>query len=514
MQLNKHFLIIFLLIALIPNRGSSQYVPSYLKKPLSQAKKSKIASLNPGRDKLLRTIEKLDSSDLMKNASWGVMVMDAGSGTVIAAHNEKRLLTPASLMKAITTGAGYLQLGSNFRFATKLFYAGEITSDSILKGDLILLASGDPSICCSRWTQTSPESVFDQFTTQIKALGIHKIEGKIVIDQSSFDDMQSSPNWNWGDMGNYFGAGSSALCFNENITHFWLNSSGDVGSLTSIDSIYPKIPNAEYRNYIESASPTSGDNANIFSSATGNIVELRGTIPAGRNSFLLKGANFHPEITFATEFQKYLASNGVETTSEVEYLDFRSKKDTNIVRNLITTYYSPTYNTLASFTNKTSHNMFAEAFLKQMGRQRYGIGSYYTGVRAVDQALAKIGMSQQEFVNVDGSGLSRLNLVSPSFVCKYFRQISRSSAYSNFYNSLSQAGESGTIGWMFKGTAAAHNLRAKSGSIERVRSYGGYVTNKKGRLLTFAIIVNNFNERQNAIVTQLEKLMIDIAESD
>lgn len=493
----------------------AQYIPSYLQKSKAVAPKplDSLAQF-PGRKKLINLIQKIDSSELMKNASWGVMVMEASSGKTIVAHNEKLLLTPASLMKAITTGAGFIQLGSNYRFTTKLMYVGEITSDSVLHGNLIIDASGDPTICCFRWSQTHPDTVFSLFTTKIKEAGINKVTGNITIDQSAFDDMQVSPNWNWGDMGNYFGAGSSALAFNENIIHFWLSSPDSVGAQTKLDSMYPQIPNLAYLNYVKTAASNTGDNVNIYSSPTGNVVELRGTIPAGISSFLLKGANFKPEITFANELIRYLNNNGISTTKEIKQIDFRSIPDTSIHPILITKHYSPSYAVIAGFTNKVSHNMFAEAILKELGRQRFGTGSYYTGVRAVDQILAKYGISQQEIINVDGSGLSRNNLITPAFLCKYFRTISKSGVYSSFYKSLPEAGESGTIGGMFRGTAAAHNLRAKSGSIERVRSYGGYVTNKKGKLLTFAVIVNNFNEKQSSIKNELEKLMIAIAESD
>ncbi len=495
--------------------GHAQYIPTYLQNHKAVVARStdSLASF-PGRKKLIRCIEKMDEDELLKNSSWGVMVTEASTGKTIASHNEHLLLNPASLMKSITTGVGFIQLGANYRFVTKLEYSGSIGPDSVLHGKLIIVAGGDPTICCYRWAETHPEAVFGFFASKIKSIGINKIDGPIVIDKSIFDDQQVSPGWFWGDMGNYFGAGASALVYNENIIHFWLRSGDTIGAPTIIDSIYPKLPNMEFRNYIVSAASNTGDNANVYSAPNGTIIELRGTIPAGRSSFLLKGSNFIPESTFGNAFNDYLNLNGIVTASKFEIIDHRTPPDTSLQKTLIASYYSPTYNTIASFTNKVSHNMFAEAILKQLGYRRFGIGSYYSGVRAVDIALAKYGITQSEMINVDGSGLSKNDLITPAFVCKFLRVMHKTDVYKKFYNSLPEAGESGTIGGMFKGTAAAHNLRAKSGSIERVRSYGGYVTNRKGKLLTFAIIVNNFNESQNRIKGQLEKLMIAIAESD
>ncbi len=494
---------------------SAQYIPTYYKKANTTVSKPMDSlAMFPGRKKLIQCIENMGDDDLFKNSSWGVMVSEASTGKTIASHNEHLLLTPASLMKSITTGVGYLQLGANFRFVTKLEYSGTIASDSVLHGKLIIVAGGDPTICCYRWAETHPEAVFGLFASKLKSLGINKIDGPIVIDKSIFDDQQVSPGWFWGDMGNYFGAGASALAFHENIVHFWLRSGDTIGSPTVIDSIYPKLPHIEIRNYVIAAASNTGDNANVYSAPNGTVIELRGTIPAGKSSFLLKGSNFIPESTFATAFVEFLKSNGIATDSKFETIDHRTPRDTSFQKTLIASYYSPSYNTIASFTNKVSHNMFAEGILKQLGYRRFGIGSYYSGVRAIDIALAKYGITQSEMINVDGSGLSKNDLVTPAFICKFLRVMYKTDAYKKFYSSLPEAGESGTIGGMFKGTAAAHNLRAKSGSIERVRSYGGYVTNRKGKLLTFAIIVNNFNERQNLIKGQLEKLMIAIAESD
>jgi D-alanyl-D-alanine carboxypeptidase/D-alanyl-D-alanine-endopeptidase (penicillin-binding protein 4) len=492
-----------------------QYIPSYLKnsKAKTEVKPDSLANF-PGRKKLIHLINTSDSCDLLQNASWGLMVADAATGKVIAAHNPKLLLIPASLMKSITTGVGYLQLGSDFRFKTRLEYTGSISSDSVLHGNLIIVGGGDPTICCFRWPQTVPDSVFASFLAKLKAFGINKIDGKIITDKSIFDDMQMAPNWQWNDMGNYYGAGASALAYNENIIHVWLHSPDSIGMQTTLDSVFPILPNIEFRNYVVAAAANTGDNVVIYTAPNSNITELRGSIPVGQTSFLVKGANFRPEYSFMWAFNSYLQAQGVKTKNEYDVITHRTPFDTTLKRVPIYTYYSPSYNTIASFTNKTSHNMFAESILKTLGYRRFGLGSYYSGVRAVDIALKKQGIPQNDMVNVDGSGLSRNNLVTPEFVCKYMRMMYHSNVYGAFFRSLPEAGESGTIGRMFKGTAAAHNLRAKSGSIERVRSYGGYVTNRKGKLLTFALIINNFNERSSAIRDLMEKLMIAIAESD
>mgnify|MGYP000865021072 CR=1 FL=1 len=83
---------------------------------------------------------------------------------------------------------------------------------------------------------------------------------------------------------------------------------------------------------------------------------------------------------------------------------------------------------------------------------------------------------------------------------------------STFYNSLPIAGVSGTLRNLLKGTHAENNLRAKSGSMERVRSYAGYVTSKSGKKLAFSIILNNYSSTSYQVKKDLEKFMKLVSE--
>ena len=113
----------------------------------------------------------------------------------------------------------------------------------------------------------------------------------------------------------------------------------------------------------------------------------------------------------------------------------------------------------------------------------------------------------------DGCGLSRFNVINTKQLSQILRVITKdSSLYKRFSNSLPIAGKSGSLGRLCKGTLAENNLRAKSGYMTRVRSYAGYVTNKKGRLLSFAIIVNNYDCTPTVMKDKMEKLMIALAE--
>ncbi len=477
----------------------------------SQEKADNKFSSYPGRQNLLDKIVETDNDPIFENATWSIIVNEAKSGKNIAKFNENKSLIPASLMKAITTGVGYWQLGANFTFDTKFEYSGEITQDSILNGNLYIVGGADPTLCCFLWKNTNPDTLFYKWTKLLKEKGISKITGKIIADISMFDDLTIPGTWQWSDIGNYYGASSTPLMFNENLINIWFSSSDSIGVKAQIDSIYPKMPWITLVNYVQSAANNTGDNVCVYSQPNGTNILLKGTIPAGKSAFKVKAANTKPDYTLLWNFNNYLNENGIKTSNYFSEVTFRDIPDTNVKRKLLFVNKSPSYNAIASHTNKYSHNTFAEIILKTLGYRRSGVGSFYSGTKAIDFALANKGISTKGFINVDGSGLSRNNLVTTSMICNYLSAMTKSYAFNSFYLSLSEAGSSGTLSWMMKGTSAAKNLRAKSGSLEQIKSYGGYVKCTNGNLLCFSIIVNNYSCSSLLINKKIEELMVAIS---
>jgi D-alanyl-D-alanine carboxypeptidase/D-alanyl-D-alanine-endopeptidase (penicillin-binding protein 4) len=93
----------------------------------------------------------------------------------------------------------------------------------------------------------------------------------------------------------------------------------------------------------------------------------------------------------------------------------------------------------------------------------------------------------------DGSGLSRHDYVTPEALVRVLAAMRRDSAFRVFYDALPVAGVDGTIAGRMKGTPAAGNVRAKTGTIDRARSLSGYVTTADGELLVFSMLCNNFS---------------------
>ena len=142
-----------------------------------------------------------------------------GCGEPLASHNPSTMLVPASNMKLITTGAAIHTLGKDYRFKTGLGYKGKI-HDGTLKGNLYVLGGGDPTLGSKDSIATPLELTFSQWKSLLDKNGIRKIDGHIIGDGRYFDGMAEEETWLWNDIGTYFGTGSSALMFYENMQSF------------------------------------------------------------------------------------------------------------------------------------------------------------------------------------------------------------------------------------------------------------------------------------------------------
>jgi D-alanyl-D-alanine carboxypeptidase len=171
-----------------------------------------IAALAPARAQdavpadLAARIQKVLDRPEFAHAHFGIEFYSPESGKVIYALNEQKLFTPASTTKILTEGALLASLGADYRFRTKVFRTGPVDSHGKLKGDLILVASGDPNLSgrirpdgTLAWQDNDhsyggpavvgdPLAVIRKLAKEVAAKGIRKIEGRVLVDASLFPD--------------------------------------------------------------------------------------------------------------------------------------------------------------------------------------------------------------------------------------------------------------------------------------------------------------------------------------
>ena len=141
--------------------------------------------------------------------------------------------------------------------------------------------------------------------------------------------------------------------------------------------------------------------------------------------------------------------------------------------------------------NKVSQNLHAEMLLRLLGREKGTSGSVAGGLEVLHGFLTQAGLSPEEYLFYDGSGLSRLNLVSPRATVKLLRYAASQPWGAEFLDSLPLAGVDGTLAGRFKTLPAGDQLRAKTGTLDHVNVLSGYLTTATGQHLVFSILGNH-----------------------
>lgn len=463
----------------------------------------------PAKNSIEIAIEKLVKDPDLYNASISFYVYDVKNKKVIAEHNPNTTLVTASTMKIVTTASALEILGSYHKFTTQLSYDGFIDSNGVLFGNIYIVGGGDPTLG-SRFFNKKDEDFMQEWVQAIANLGINEIKGSIIGDDSYLSDEFVPATWGWGDMGNYYGAGVSGLSIYDNTTSFYFNAGPNNNDSTFIECYEPYAPGLIIDNRVK-AGDTKSDEAYIYGGPYDNYRVLKGRIPKGTEEFVVKGAMHDPAYVAAFDLEAKLWQYGIfvrkqaTTTRALQISQQLSKSK----RESFHKTNSPSLSTIVYWTNLVSNNLFAEHLLKHVGVAQYHNGSVYSGTAAITNLWTKKGVDMRGFVMNDGSGLSRANAISSKQLVEILTYMKNSSKYfDSFYSSLPNCGKTGTLSHLGKGTKIYNNLRAKSGTMTRIKSYAGYVTSASNKELAFSIIVNNHNCTTPQIGKKLETLMI------
>ena len=462
------------------------------------------------QNRLQTAIEDLVTYEPMKYGSLSISVLEVETGKAIAQLNPNMSLVPASTMKAVTTATALGILGHSYNYKTKLEYDGTI-KNGVLEGNIYITGSGDPTLGSSNMEGVKLlEEVMQLFVNSVKNHGIKKINGFIIGDGSLFGTALPAANWQWNDIGNYYGAGACGLNIHENMYSLYLQQQSKLGSTPKVVKTIPEMPYLVFNNELTSDKSGTGDNAYIFGAPFSFTRSIRGTIPVGSRQFRIKGSIPDPPHYAAYRLIEELEKNNIETRKIAKNIfEYRREgKDKYLKRKQLTTITSPNVSAIAQRTNEKSVNIYAEALLKTIGKRKKGQGTTDAGVEAVKEFWEQRGMDMEGFFMEDGSGLSPRNGVTSYQLSQIMRKTAKDKGiYEHFYPSLAIAGRTGTARYMFKKSKAAGNIHLKSGSMRRVRAYTGYATTQSGKQVAFTIIANNFMGESKLIRQKMEKIM-------
>ncbi len=471
------------------------------------------AHLNPAPS-YQSIVDQFVNSESLKDAEVSVSIITISDNKLLADHQPDRQLIPASSLKTVTTASALALLGPGYRYTTSLWIEGTV-SEGVLKGDLILLGSGDPSFT-SKLLKEGPDlaTFLQQVQITLQNKGIRQIDGRIIVDEMAFNPQDAvAPSWEERDMGNYYASGAWGLNIHDNLYHLHFRQQMRVGGKPIYDGVTPEVPGLKLDNQVTLAGRNTGDNAYIYGKPLQFNRKITGTIPAGSGRFTIKGSLPDPPAFAAYHLKKQLTQAGISVTGEAttrRVLGANSAQS-NRQKTKLKEWKSPPLAKLVALANVYSDNLYCEAFLRSIGLAQQGRGTRTAGLQAINQLWQSRGLSMAEAEFVDGSGLSIENKVSSKFLASVLRKAYVDKKISPAYlAALPHAGNSTYYSKLYQGTAAQNRLYAKSGSMQTVRTYSGLFKDKTGNWHSFSILVNNISQREGQIKQQIEKLMLDL----
>lgn len=403
------------------------------------------------------------------------------SGNLIYEYQGNKGFSTASTQKIFTAAAALEVLGKNYTYKTTSGYSGTISS-GILKGNLIISSTGDPTLGSWRYDAYKPENFKKKLIEAIKKAGINKISGDLIIDDSYFDHQTIPGGWPWDDLGNYYGAGVWGVNWREN--QFDINISGNEFKSFS----YP-LEGVSWLNDVKVGG--NSDQSLIFTAPHSNVALINGTLPA--KTVTVSGATPNPPLQLGVEVKQWLKDSGIDFSGKVmtnSQLEIEGKQIQQLSKNnVIFTYESPTLDKIIYWFLRKSINLYGETLIKTLAKEKKGNSDFKSGVAYLKEFWKSKGINPNMINFADGSGLSPQNYVSAKAEVQALLYAKKQPWFESYYDGF---------------PTQDNGIKMKSGTMRDTKSFAGFHTSRDGKKYVFSIIINNY---QGSGSTELQKIL-------
>jgi serine-type D-Ala-D-Ala carboxypeptidase/endopeptidase (penicillin-binding protein 4) len=422
-----------------------------------------------------------------RSAAWGIEIMDPDTKQVVLSVNPDKTFLPASVLKVVTTSTCLEKLGPDFRFRTGVYTDGTLLADGTLQGNLILVGRGDPNLV-DPTKELLAEPALRVLGRSIQSLGIKRVTGAVIGDDSYFEYATHGKGWTEKDLRSTYGAPINALSINSNV--FLVHTRATkVNQLVQV-SVEPANSYYQIRNVAVTGSARSKRTISIGVIPGTNRLVVSGVLPLGQNygqDILLD----RPAEMSATILKDEIQRAGVRVTGGIKAIH-QGDVSPEVRRNwkLLAEHQSPPLIRAMEIINKRSLNLHAEMLLRVLGAEFGGAGTDEAGLKVVKEFLVSAGVEDDDKICLnDGSGLSRDKLVTPRFQTSLLLFLSTRPYFELFLNTLAISGTDGTL--RNRMSSARGVIHAKTGTLQNVAALSGYMTTKSGHNLIFSIFANN-----------------------
>lgn len=466
---------------------------------------------------LAKKIEAVIDGPDYKHARWGVLVVDAKTGDVVYARDADKLFTPASVTKLFSCAAALVAYGPDFRFETPVHRRGELTKDGTLKGDLILVASGDPSFggrttadgklaftnndhtyanfspTPAELTDTNPLAALDALATQVKAAGIKQIDGEILIDDRLYAHARGT------------GSGPdlvAPIMVNDNTLDVVVTPGPKPGD-PAVVKMRPETAAFQMDADVQTGEKVSAT-AIVIQSAGGNQFVVRGKIAAGDKPAVRIYPVEDPALFARTLFIEALRRQGVRVTAPLARpvaADF-PPADGYADLPKVAVYRSPPFAELVKVTLKVSHNLYASS-LPCLVAVKKGKRTLEEGLREQRTILKELGVDVGAVSFGGGAGGAVADVVTPRATIDLLRAMAKRPDWDAYRAGFPSLGVDGTLAAVVPADSPARGkVFGKTGTLVgadvmnargllRSKALAGVLTTAAGRDLVFALYVND-----------------------
>jgi D-alanyl-D-alanine carboxypeptidase/D-alanyl-D-alanine-endopeptidase (penicillin-binding protein 4) len=463
--------------------------------PAAAAQSSPLAQLTSD-------ILSITQSPGVRRGQWGIVVESLNRSERLFERNPDALLVPASVLKLLSVASAVDAVGWDYRFETSLRSSAAII-DGVLKGDLVVVGAGDPSIGGPAGDDLTA------WVDALAALGIKRIDGRVVGDDDAIEEPRPALSWGWDDLGYRTGAIFGALNFAQNRMTVRVVAGRAEGAPTSLVA----EPLAAYRALANrTVTGARGSRQLLWPEQRPGeaALTIAGSIPAGAPAATLTVAVGNPTLWFAHVLRERLIARGIDVSGAALDIDDAMPRPDTAAMTVLYRYRSHPLAEIVEPLMKESINVYGEALL----RLNAAPGAFPTNDAALDGLrlrLAAWGVPADSQQLVDGSGLSRRDTIAPDTLLAVLKREYDASGESPWMKALPVAGVDGSLETRLKGTAAERNVRAKTGTMSNIRSLAGYVTTRDGEHLAFVIMVNNFEGAGAVAVQAIDAIAVRLA---
>lgn len=485
--------LIFFTIAL-PLPAIAQTAPMIqAQKTLQLSQASPTPNLCPAQ--LNGAIHSIVNRGQFRRSRWGILVQtlsNQGKSTTLYDRDAQQYFTPASNTKLLTTAAALTQLKSQYRIRTSIYQVAAANNQTILR----VVGRGDPSL--------TPKEL-RSLAQQLSQKGIKKID-RLIADDSYFGGAIVNPNWEWGDLQAGYGATVNSLIVNQNAIGLTLFPQ-TLGQPLRVQWDDP-VEAAGWRvvNTSRTVDTQAPEFLEVGRDLSQPIVQVKGQLRVGAASEAVAVAVVDPAQHFLQHLRRAFIAQQITVGQTLLTTTTNSMLEPEIAF-----VQSPPLATLLAETNQESNNLYAEALVRSLGKippTNPATPTLEAGLANLKTTLSRLGVDASGYSLVDGSGLSRLNLISPAALVQTLQAMAIAPDAKVYRASLAVGGESGTLRSRFRNTPAQGNLQAKTGTLTGAIALSGYVNAPKYQPLVFSILVNQSTEPTSSLRSAIDEIVV------